>query len=349
MGEFTFDDNNYLYVDVAAGGGSSGNSAAGPTGSSVPADADYIGFDSGGDLVGVSSGSPLPVTVISGGGSNASVGTTGSTAPTSATEIGYVDGSGNLAAPTPSAGLPVQVENSSIAVTGTFYPATQPVSGTITVVGDSASGSAVAGNPVLMAGSDGTDARSLLTSNTGQLHVIADSGTVAVSGVSGVVEVSATSTANSNSNPIYTLSINGSSTAVTQTPTTASAQALTPVPLAATAQKVIKNAAGNVYGVYLLSLAESTTTTASLLTYCHFFNTSTTASLSTTTWQFLLPIPVADLNNVSGTGSGNPLCLPPGPFALGNFSNGIVVVVNTTSSSNTTAAGTAPVGVIWVD
>ena len=302
MGEFTFDDNNYLYVDVAAGGGSSGNSAAGPTGSSVPADADYIGFDSGGDLVGVSSGSPLPVTVISGGGSNASVGTTGSTAPTSATEIGYVDGSGNLAAPTPSAGLPVQVENSSIAVTGTFYQATQPVSGT-----------------------------------------------VAVSGVSGVVEVSATSTANSNSNPIYTLSINGSSTAVTQTPTTASAQALTPVPLAATAQTVIKNAAGNVYGVYLLSLAESTTTTASLLTYCHFFNTSTTASLSTTTWKFLLPIPVADLNNVSGTGSGNPLCLPPGPFALGNFSNGIVVVVNTTSSSNTTAAGTAPVGVIWVD
>ena len=290
MGEFTFDDNNYLYVDVAAGGGSSGNSAAGPTGSSVPADADYIGFDSGGDLVGVSSGSPLPVTVISGGGSNASVGTTGSTAPTSATEIGYVDGSGNLAAPTPSAGLPVQVENSSIAVTGTFYQATQPVSGT-----------------------------------------------VAVSGVSGVVEVSATSTANSNS------------TAVTQTPTTASAQALTPVPLAATAQTVIKNAAGNVYGVYLLSLAESTTTTASLLTYCHFFNTSTTASLSTTTWKFLLPIPVADLNNVSGTGSGNPLCLPPGPFALGNFSNGIVVVVNTTSSSNTTAAGTAPVGVIWVD
>jgi hypothetical protein len=65
----------------------------------------------------------------------------------------------------------------SVAVTGTFYQATQPVSGTVTVVGDAASGSAVAGNPVLVAGQDGTDARTLLTSATGQLHVIVDSGT----------------------------------------------------------------------------------------------------------------------------------------------------------------------------
>lgn len=50
------------------------------------------------------------------------------------------------------------------------------VTNNITVVGDAASGSPVAGNPVLVAGSDGTDARSFLTSNTGQLHVIVDSG-----------------------------------------------------------------------------------------------------------------------------------------------------------------------------
>jgi hypothetical protein len=61
-----------------------------------------------------------------------------------------------------------------VAVTGTFYQATQPISGTVTVVGDAANGSAVAGNPVLIAGSDGTDARSILVSTTGQLHVIVD-------------------------------------------------------------------------------------------------------------------------------------------------------------------------------
>jgi hypothetical protein len=42
--------------------GSIGNPAAGPTGSPVPSDADYVGFNSAGDLVGVSSTNPLPVT-----------------------------------------------------------------------------------------------------------------------------------------------------------------------------------------------------------------------------------------------------------------------------------------------
>jgi len=48
------------------------------------------------------------------------------------------------------------------------------ITNAVTVVGDAASGSAVAGNPVLVAGSDGTDARTLSTSTTGQLHVIVD-------------------------------------------------------------------------------------------------------------------------------------------------------------------------------
>lgn len=84
-------------VDVNITGGSSGNAAAGPTGSPVPADADFVGFDSSGNLVGVSSANPLPVAVISGGGSNASVSITGAAAPGSATEIGLIDfSSGHL-------------------------------------------------------------------------------------------------------------------------------------------------------------------------------------------------------------------------------------------------------------
>ena len=78
--------------------------------------------------------------------------------------------------------LKVLVENTSLAVTGTFYQATQPVSGTVTAVGDAASGSAVAGNPVLIAGSDGTDARTLLTDTSGQLKVLVENASVAVTG-----------------------------------------------------------------------------------------------------------------------------------------------------------------------
>jgi hypothetical protein len=65
-------------------------------------------------------------------------------------------------------GNPLYVE----AVSGS----TTAVTGTVTVVGDAANGAVIAGNPVLVAGSDGTDARTLLASSTGQLHVIVDSG-----------------------------------------------------------------------------------------------------------------------------------------------------------------------------
>lgn len=51
------------------------------------------------------------------------------------------------------------------------FPATQPVDGTVTVEGKAASGSAVSGDPVLVAGSDGTDARTLHTDTSGNLGV----------------------------------------------------------------------------------------------------------------------------------------------------------------------------------
>jgi hypothetical protein len=63
---------NALYADgfgnitlrTSGSGGSASNPAAGPTGSAVPTAADYIGFSVGGNLVGVSSSNPLPVTSV---------------------------------------------------------------------------------------------------------------------------------------------------------------------------------------------------------------------------------------------------------------------------------------------
>jgi hypothetical protein len=71
--------------------GSAGNAAASATGSAVPSSADYIGFSSGGNLVGVSSSNPLPITgSIS--ATNPSVSATGAAAPTSATLLGIISG-----------------------------------------------------------------------------------------------------------------------------------------------------------------------------------------------------------------------------------------------------------------
>src|SRR5277367_690910 len=53
-------------LNVNVTGGSTGNGAASNTGSAVPAQAGYTGFNSGGNLVGVSSGNPLPVTAVQG-------------------------------------------------------------------------------------------------------------------------------------------------------------------------------------------------------------------------------------------------------------------------------------------
>ncbi len=44
--------------------------------------------------------------------------------------------------------------------------------GTTTVVGDAANGAAVAGNPVLVAGSDGTDARTIATDASGDVKIV---------------------------------------------------------------------------------------------------------------------------------------------------------------------------------
>lgn len=55
------DASGNLNVNLAAGSISGGNAAASPTGAAVPASADYVGYNSAGNLVGVSTANPLPV------------------------------------------------------------------------------------------------------------------------------------------------------------------------------------------------------------------------------------------------------------------------------------------------
>lgn len=128
---------------ITAFGGSGGNAAASPTGSAVPADADYIGYNSGTALVGVSSSTPLPVTLAN-TGANATavkVDNSGVTQPVSGTvglsagtAVELLDSAGANKASINAAGA-LKVDGSAVTqpVSGTFWQATQPVSGTVTV------------------------------------------------------------------------------------------------------------------------------------------------------------------------------------------------------------------------
>ena len=89
--------------------------------------------------------------------------------------VGQVGGSVTTSSPTYTTGT---LNALSLTTAGAIRidgsAVTQPVSlsGTVTVVGDAASGSAVAGNPVLIAGSDGTDARTISTDASGHAIVL---------------------------------------------------------------------------------------------------------------------------------------------------------------------------------
>lgn len=173
-------------LNVAVTGGSTANPAAGPTGSAVPADASYTGFDSGGNLVGVSATNPFPSSINEGG---------------------------NVAAVT--AANAIKVDGSAV---------TQPTE-------DAADGTPGSAHPTLalqIAGQDGTNLRTLLTSTTGQLHTIIDSaGTITVTGTVAATQ-SGTWTVglSAGSNVIgHVITDTGSTTAVTGTVTVAQATA----------------------------------------------------------------------------------------------------------------------------
>lgn len=136
------DNRGNLLVAATFSGTISGNAAASATGSGVPAAADYIGWNDGGNLVGVSAAKPLP---ISGNitASNPSVSATGAAIPSSATMVGGSDGTNLNALLVESASHPnlrvgiYQGANEATVTAGNALKVdgssvTQPVSGTVT-------------------------------------------------------------------------------------------------------------------------------------------------------------------------------------------------------------------------
>jgi hypothetical protein len=145
----TADGSGNLNVNIAEGTISGGNAAAGLTGAAVPGSADYVGFNSGGNLVGVSAANPLPITgSIS--ATNPSVGTPGAAAPASATMVGGTDGTDLRSLLTDATGqLKVLIENS---------PAVTITSGTVAVTESGAwNVNQTLGTPGFEAITDGTN------------------------------------------------------------------------------------------------------------------------------------------------------------------------------------------------
>lgn len=126
----TLDSSGNLNVNLANGTITGGNAAAGPTGSPVPSQADYTGFNSSGNLVGVSTANPLPVA------QQGSVAVTGTffqvTQPVSiAAAIDVSDRIARLLGHVTVDNFPgTQPVSGTVAVSN--FPATQAVTGTVT-------------------------------------------------------------------------------------------------------------------------------------------------------------------------------------------------------------------------
>ena len=140
-GVFTFlqtDASGYLYVDCSScSGGSGSNAAAGAIGGAVPASASYTAYNSGGNLVGVSSANKFPVTdatldaIISGGALPVSMATNTPTLAAGVNNVGFVGGAQGAAIGT-TYGPMEQAEALSAApsyTTATINPLTMTLGG----------------------------------------------------------------------------------------------------------------------------------------------------------------------------------------------------------------------------
>ena len=204
MAEFTFDANNYLLVDVATGGGS--NASVGATGTTAPASATEIGIIVGGNLVGVSSANPVPVS-----GSFASGSLTNNNAAPSNNNEGVLPAIANAANPSWTEGYQVLQSvdlsgNQRVKVNAALPTGTNVIGH---VIADSGSTTAVTGNVTVVQGT-GTN-----------LHTVIDSGTLTT--VSTVTAVTAiTNALPAGTNVIgHVIADSGSTTAVTGTVTVA--------------------------------------------------------------------------------------------------------------------------------
>lgn len=176
------------------------------------------------------------------------------------------------------------------------------ITGTVTVVGDAANGSAVAGNPVLIAGSDGTDARTLFVNSSGYAGVIVETALP------------------NGSNTIGAVTQASGPWTVTQTPATSGGLS-TNVQQALTTSAQVKSTAGQLYGYKIGN------TNASTVCYVFFYNTTSAPTIGSTTNlidQLMIPGGSAavwsDSNGIA-------------------FSSGIYVAVST-SATGSSAPGT---------
>ena len=183
-----------LNVYVVNEAGSSGNPAAGLTGSPVPTYADYIGFeDDSSNLIGVSATNPLPVvgsfaaptgtqTVTVAGTSTVTIagiaaGTVQVAGTSTVTVAGNVAVTGQLTAPTGTQTVEVAgiVGTSTVTVAGNVAVASVAGTSTVTVAGNIAVASVAGTSTVEVAGIVGTST-----------VVVAGTSTVAVAGTSTV-------------------------------------------------------------------------------------------------------------------------------------------------------------------
>ena len=201
------DSNGNLLVNVAVGGGGGGgsNAAAGPTGSSVPADADYTGLNVSGTLrgaTGILVGSQYAQTMALVDGSGNQItsfggGTQYAEGATSATATGTLsmgknsttlkaiqtDASGNLVVvQATAANLNATVTGTvgisgTVPVSGTFWQTTQPVS--LTTLPALVASSAVIGSVKV---TDGTNFQPTGDTSARTIHTTVDNSSLAVTG-----------------------------------------------------------------------------------------------------------------------------------------------------------------------
>jgi hypothetical protein len=149
LNALSLDTSGNLNVNLAAGTISGGNAAASATGSVVPASADYMGFNSSGNLVGVSAANPLPVTMATAPTTPVTGTFWQATQPVSiATAPVLVAGSAIIGKVGVDQTTPGTTNAVSLSHVGNTVVVTGGVSGSIGVGGITAAGSASSGNPV---------------------------------------------------------------------------------------------------------------------------------------------------------------------------------------------------------
>lgn len=253
-------------TQVTSFGGSGGNAAASATGAAVPADADYVGFNSGGNLVGVSSSNPLPITLANTGANSTAVKVDGSavTQPVSAASLPLPTGAAT-AAKQPALGTAGSASADVISIQGIASMTAVKVDGSGVTQPVSA-----ASLPLPTGASTAAKQPALGTAGTASADVIS---------IQGIASMTA-------------VKVDGSG--VTQ-PVSLAANGTLPYSASVNATKAqVKGSAGTVFGWSILN-------TTSAIAYCQVFDkASASVTVGTTAPDYVIPIPA---NSTTGAGS----------------------------------------------